>query len=606
MMQSMRNNMKVIIWATAIIFLVGFGILQLGGVLNPPSAGGPAGVIAKINGQPVRYEEFMQVYQNGVSQAVAQSPTHELQEGEDSYIREQTWEQIVQSHLVGQEVRRRGIHATPEEIKIAIRFAPPQFVTAAPGFQTKGQFDYRKYLAELDNPNSQVPWAQVEAYVAETLPAQKLQQEIASAAKVSEADVRERFLLINEKFKVRYVSFVADSFPVDTSRIGGADIETYYKSHPEEFTGPPEVKLQVSLVPRRPKDADFAVAREKMLGIREQIVAQPDSFAKYARTYSEGGSNIKGGDVGDIPYTQLRPTFQAGLKSLQPGQLSDAIREERSVHLLRLDKRWMDPKSNQMMVHYHEIASRVLPGADAIRDARKAVLALVSDARKQGLAKAALRAGFASQETQFFREGKSNNDVFKRFPEMETWAFQGKVGSVSHPVPTENGWYLYEILERQPMGLRPLTQARVFARERLVHSLQLARASDAATQARAALGSGSNDIEAARRFHGVTGIAMQVTKNGYLGSIGNEPKIAGGLFSTPTGTWSRPLTGDYGALVGFVLEHERPTEEDFKKQETEIRTAILNERRQTRFTEWLMGVRKKAKIEDFRENYFEA
>src|SRR5437867_6967694 len=58
MMQSMRDNMKVIIWVTAIVFLVGFGILQLGGVLNPPSGSGPAGVIAKINGEPIRYEDF--------------------------------------------------------------------------------------------------------------------------------------------------------------------------------------------------------------------------------------------------------------------------------------------------------------------------------------------------------------------------------------------------------------------------------------------------------------------------------------------------------------------------------------------------------------------
>ncbi len=603
MMQSMRDNMKVIIWITAIVFLVGFGVLQLGGVLNPPSASGPAGVIAKVNGEPVRYEEFMGMYQNIVNQ-VRQS--RELQEGEDSYVREQAWQDLIQSRLMAQEVRRRGIHVTPEEIKIAIRFAPPQFVTAAPGFQTNGQFDYRKYLAELDNPNSQVPWAQVEAYVAETLPQQKLQQEIASGAKVSEADVRERYQLINEKLRVRYIYFSADSFVVDTSKIGGADIETYYKSHPEEFTGPPEVRLQVTLIPRRPNDADFAVAREKMLGIREQIVAEPDSFAKYARTYSESGSSSGGGDVPDAKYAQMRPTFQAGVKTLQPGQLSEPIREEKSMHLLRLDRRWMDPKTNEMMIHYHEIAFRVQPGADAVRAARKATQDLLADARKNGLAKAALRGGFATTETDFFRQGKSKNDLFRRFPEVETWAFTAKVASISHPLPSENGWYVYQIAERQPAGLRPLMQARVFARERLIQSLKLARATDAATQARAALVPGANMDDIARRFKGTTAIATAVTKNGYLGSLGTEPKIVGSLFSTPAGTWTRPMIGTWGVVVGFVLEHERPDEAGFQKQEAEIRTAILNDRRQTRFTDWLMELRRKAKIEDFRENYFEA
>jgi parvulin-like peptidyl-prolyl isomerase len=603
MMQSMRDNMKVIIWVTAIVFLVGFGVLQLGGVLNPPSSGGPAGVIGKINGEPIRYEEFMGMYQNVLNQIRQQ---RELQEGEDSYVREQAWQEMVQSRLIGQEVKRRNIHVTPEEIKIAIRYAPPQFVTASPGFQTNGQFDYRKYLAELDNPNSQVPWAQVEAYVAETLPQQKLQQEIASAAKVSEADVRERFLLINEKLKVRYVAFPADSFPVDTSKIGGADIETYYRSHPEIFTGPPEVRLQAAVVQRRPKDADFGVAREKMLGIREQITAQPDSFPRYARTYSEAGSNTGGGDASDAMYSQLRPSFQAALKPLEPGQLSDVIKEERSVHLLRLDRRWMDPKTKQMMVHYHEIAFRVQPGADAIREQRKAAQDLVADARKQGLAKAALRGGFATVDAPFFREGKSNNEVLKRFPDVETWAFTAKPGSISHPIPTENGWYIFEILERQPAGLRSLMTAREFARERLVASLQLARAGDAATQARAALAAGATDLQVAHQFHGVVDIATSVTRNGYFGNLGAEPKMVGGIYATPQGVWSKPLLGDRSAAIGYIVERIRPSEDDYKTQASQIRDSILNDRRQKLFEDWLQAVRKKAKVEDFRENYFEA
>jgi len=603
MMQSMRDNMKVIIWATAIIFLVGFGVLQLGGVLNPPNNAGPAGVIAKINGEPVRYEEFMSLYQSIMNQIRA---TRELREGEDSYIREQAWQQMVQTKLLGQEVRRRGIRVTPEEIKVAIRFSPPEFVVQAPGFQTDGKFDYRKYLAELDNPNSQVPWAEVETYVAGTLPTQKLQQEIVAAAKVSEADVRDKFQLINEKLKVHYLRFSADSFVIDTSRIGGADIETYYKSHPEEFTGPPEVKIQVAMVPRRPKDPDYALARERMLGIREQVLAQPDSFPKYARTYSEAGTSVQGGDAMDAAYSQLRPSFQAALKVIQPGQLTDVIREEGSVHLLRLDKRWMDPKTKQMMVHYHEIGFRVEPGAEAVRLQRKTVEALLADARKTGLAKAATRAGYATQEAPFFREGNSKNNVFERFPEVERWCFSAKVGSITHPIPTENGWYLYEIVERQPSGLRPLAQARVFVRERLLHSLQLARATDAAIQTRAALTPGANIREIAKRFHGIEDVATAVTRNGYIGSIGNESKIAGGLFATPAGTWSKPLTGDWSALVGFVVEHVRPTEEEYRKLAPEIRSTILDERRKTRFTEWMQAIRAKAKIEDYRENFFQA
>lgn len=603
MMQSMRDNMKVIIWATAIIFLVGFGILQLGGVLNPPSSSGPAGVIAKINGEPIRYEEFMNLYQNILNQVRQE---RELREGEDSYVREQAWRDIVQSRLMSQEIRRRGIKVTPEEIKISIRYSPPEFVVRAPGFQTNGQFDYRKYIAELDNPNSQVPWSQLEDYVAQTLPQQKLQEQIISAAKVSQADVRERFLFQNEKLKARFIYFSSDSFPMDTTKIGGADIETYYKAHPEEFSGPPEVRLQVALIPRRPRDVDFAAAEERMRGIRDQVAAQPDSFARYARTYSEILSAQRGGDATDAPYAQLRPKIQAALKLLQPGQLSGVVREERSVHLFRLDRKWVDPKTTQQMVHYHEIAVRVEPGAETMRDIRKSVEAFLADARKEGLARAATRHGVATTDTPYFREGKSQNEMFQRFPEMERWSFTAKPGSISHPLPSENGWYVYEILDQQPSGLRSLATARIFVRERLILSLQVGRATDAATQARAAIQGGMSEAEAAGRFHGKTVEAAEITRNGYLSAIGTEPKVVGGLFVVPPGTWSPALTGTFGALIGFVEQHTRPTEEEFRAQAAEIRNTLLGERRQARFNEWLQGVRKKAKIEDYRENYFEA
>ena len=603
MMQSMRDNMKVIIWVTAIVFLVGFGILQLGGVLNPPAASGPAGVIAKVNGEPIRYEEFMAVYQNGLNQVRAE---REVRPGEDSYIREQAWEQILQQKLMQQEVRRRHIRVTADEIKTAIRFAPPDFVIRAPGFQTNGQFDYKKYLAELDNPNSAVPWAQVEAYVAETLPQQKLQEQVISEVKVSEADVRDRFLLANEKIDARFLYFPIDSFQVDTTQIGGADIETYYRSHPDEFSGPPEVKLQVSMVPRRPRDPDFAAAIERMRGIRDQLLAQPDSFAKYARTYSEISSAQAGGETGDAPYVNLRPKMQAALKLIQPGQLSQPVQEERSVHLFRLDKRWADPKTGMEMVHYHEIAFRVEPSAESIREARKGVDDLIAAAKRNGLAKAATSKGFQTTETPYFREGNSRNQVFQNFPELETWAFQAKVGSVSHPVPSEMGWYVYQILDREKAGLRSIGESRLGARALLIMSLQIGRATDAATQARAALLGGMPEAEVAKRFHASPGQLTGITRSGYLGQYGAEPKIVGSLFTVTPGSWSAPLVGKWSTGLAFVTNHARPTEEEYRKQAPQVRQQLLNEGQQLRFSEWLKELRKRARIEDYRENYFEA
>lgn len=603
MMQQMRDNMKLVIWITAIVFMVGFGVLQLGGVLNPQQQQGPTGVIAEINGEALRYDEFMRVYQGMVQQLQRERP---LQEGEDSYIREQTWQQILRERLLRQEVKRRGITVTPEEIKAAVRFAPPSVLAQAPIFQTNGQFDYRKYQQELDNPNSQVPWNEVEAMVADQLPLQKLQNLVTEGAKVSEGDVRDRFLLQQEKLDLQVLRFAPESFPVDTGKVGGADIEAYYKAHPDEFTRPAEVNLAVGLVRRMPGDADFAATRERMQGILDQVRALPDSFPRYARTYSEIGSAQRGGDVpGEPLLKEMRPAFRAALEKVQEGQVSEIVREERSMHIFKIEKRFPDPKTGEPRIHYREIALRVNPGPEAIQKARDQVDAFIKAARAEGITKAATRMGIMTTMSGFFREGRSQNEVFQRFPEVETWAFSAKQGSISRPIPHENGWYVYQIAERRPAGRRPLEQVADEAKAGVLRALATERAKAAAEEARAAIVAGMAPEQAAAKFGGTVAEAQGVTRNGYMNAVGRDPEAVGEFMTLADRTWSRVIDGPSGALLAQVLKHERPSEEEFKKQEASVRENLLAERRQVLFYEWMNALRKKAKIVDYRENFFE-
>lgn len=609
MMQGLRNNMKIIIWITAVVFLVGFGVLELGGVFDfqgPTSqAGGPTGVIAEVNGQPVRYEVFQQTYQQMVQQLQAQQ-SRDLQEGEDAYVREQAWAQIVRNAILEQEAKKRGIQVSPDEIKTAIRYSPPQFLVEADLFKTNGQFDYRKYVAELDNPNSQVPWAQVEAMVASQLPLQKLQEQVIAGAKVSEGDVRDRFLLQNERLTVSFIRFAAEAFPVDTTKIGGADVESYYKAHPEEFTGPEEAKVQVALVPRLPDASDFSATRERLRPIWEEVRAQPDSFEARAKVYSEIASNLRGGAIpAPSPFEDLRPIFRKGLANVAPGQVSDMLQEERSIHVFRVNSRGVDPKTNRDMIHYNEIVFRVLPGSNALRASRDAAKEFVKEASKSDLTATATKRGYRTVTSEWFAQGKSQNDVFTRFPDLETWVFTAKPGSVSRPIPSETGWYVYQIMDRRKAGVRPLEQVSAEAKQALIRSLQLQRATAAAEQARAAIASGMKEADAEKQFGGVPGRAEGVTRNGFIGSIGQDARMVGRLMTLPAGEWTPVLTGKPGAVLFKIESHSLPSEEEFQKMAPQIRESLMGERRQVLFVEWMESLRRGAKLKDYRENFFD-
>jgi parvulin-like peptidyl-prolyl isomerase len=603
MMQSLRDNMKLIIWITAGIFLVGFGIMDLGGVFGDGTPQGPRGVVAKINGEPVRLDDYTQIYNQMITQLTSQRA---LQEGEDSYVREQAWSQLVRNKLMEQEAKRRGIEATPDEIKTALRLSPPDFLMQAPIFQTDGQFDYRKYLGELDNPNSQLPWGQVEMAVASQLPLQKLQDEVVLAAKVSDGDVRDRFLLMNDRMDIRYVAFWPDSFSVDTTRIGGADIESYYKSHPEDFSGPAQSKVQVLLVPRAPGEADFAAQKERLQGILDQIRAEPDSFESFARTYSEIQSAASGGDPMGVPYADdMRPAFMKGLRGVQPGQVSDIIREERSLHIFRVDSRYPDKDTGRERLKYHEIAIRVQPGAEAIQAARTLVNECAKEAKRSGLAPVATRRGLRTFQSDYFSEGQSGNDIFQRFPDLEAWCFSARVGAISRAVPTENGWYLYQILDKRKAGVRPLQSVEREAKLALIHSLKTAKAEEAAKQARAAILAGAKEDVVAKQFGGKAGEAQGVTRNGLISGLSQEPKAVGALFAGSPGTWSQVLTSERLVFIAYVGEHATPSEEEYQRQAGTIRENLMRERKQVAFVEWMQDLRRRAKIVDYRENFFD-
>lgn len=603
MMQALRDNMKIIIWITAIIFLVGFGILELGGVFDSQQAGqAPAGIIAEINGEPIRMDQFSNTY-NGMIRKLQES--RELQPGEDAYVREQAWQMVVRNTLMAQEARKRGIGATPEEIKMALRVAPPEIVTEAEGFKTNGQFDYRKYLAELENPNSQVPWAQVEALVAETLPIQKLQEQVVAAAKISEGDVRERFLLQNERLKLRLLQFPPDSFAVDTTRVGDAEIQAYYKSHPDEFSGPLETKVAVLLVPRKPDESDIAAARERLRGVLEQARATPDSFPKLAATYSEIPSTVTTGTERNVD--DLTPAVRNGLRNVGPNQISDIVQEERSLHIFQVLARGINPDSKRETVRYREIAMQVNPGPNAVRAIRELTTKARKEAEREGFGPVATKHGFRTFDSQFFSMGQSGNQMLERFPDVEAWMFQAKIGSISRPVPSENGWFMYKILERRDEGVRPLDKIQRDVKLAVIRSLKLERAKEAATQARAALAAGGSDASVAAAHHGRAVQADVVNRSGFIGAAqAREPKVVGMLFGSRATGWSQPLTGDGAVYVALIQERTTPTEEEFRAKEQQVREALLNERRQALYTEWMQDVRRKAKIKDYRENYFDA
>jgi peptidyl-prolyl cis-trans isomerase SurA len=81
---------------------------------------------------------------------------------------------------------------------------------------------------------------------------------------------------------------------------------------------------------------DDDATRQKLIGIRDQIIAG-DDFATLAAALSEDtGSAIDGGDLGWKMLDEYDPAFAAMIESLEPGELSEPFRTPFGWHIAEL------------------------------------------------------------------------------------------------------------------------------------------------------------------------------------------------------------------------------------------------------------------------------
>jgi parvulin-like peptidyl-prolyl isomerase len=85
------------------------------------------------------------------------------------------------------------------------------------------------------------------------------------------------------------------------------------------------------------KDIDRQVARNKLLGLRQDIVAGKIDFAEAAKKYSDCPTKVNGGDVGFFPrkFVVLEPFAQAAF-ALKVGDMSDVVETDYGLHLIKV------------------------------------------------------------------------------------------------------------------------------------------------------------------------------------------------------------------------------------------------------------------------------
>jgi peptidyl-prolyl cis-trans isomerase SurA len=117
------------------------------------------------------------------------------------------------------------------------------------------------------------------------------------------------------------------------------DMETWVVANKDSLPEmPTQYRVSHILIYPRVADTRKAEIRNRLAGIRQQIIDGAD-FGEMAKKYSEDpGSKASGGDLGFFSKNEMVEAFSNVVFNMQPGQMSDIIETQFGFHIIKLEE----------------------------------------------------------------------------------------------------------------------------------------------------------------------------------------------------------------------------------------------------------------------------
>ena len=606
MLQSMRSAAKYIWIAVAIFFVGGFLLLDTSGLLGAGSGGITNGTtVASVNGRDIPYQTYFAATQN-LAQQEEQQRGRALSLDERRQTDSVAFEQLVSDILLQQEIRRRGITVTEDEIVQAAQFNPPPQLLQSPELQTEGRFDPDKYRRFLQSPSAKQTGllAQLEQYYRTEIPRQKLFQQVASDVYVTDQRLWQIYRDGHDSAQVSAVVLRPDQIPDSAVSVTDQEIRVYFDANKKNFERPGRATVSVITVPRTITAADTASTRARIEALRQEILGGAKFETVAERESADSVSAKNGGSLGDYVRGQgfVKP-FEDAAFALQPGQISEPVTTQFGYHLIRLDAR----KGDTLTLR-HILLPITQSDSSATLTDRKAdeLVRLTGDgADRARFDAAAKRLGLPVRQGIVLEGGRLYIDN-QYIPSVGAWAFDGaRAGETSELFDAPEGYFLARLDSIVPGGEPRLEGVRGEIRAYLAKQKKLDRLEKEAAQlaSRAKASTLESAAQAAGEKVQQTNVFTRVNAVPLLGQFN---QAIGAAFALPVGAVSAPVRTDDGVVVMRVDRRVEASRQAFDAQKAEQRRQITQALRSERVRDFLDDLRKEADLDDQRQRIFAA
>ena len=598
MMRQMRENTKWIMLVTAIAF-VGLMVFEWGMDITGQSSGS-FGELGRVNGTPVTYDTYQAAYRNLYDQ-VSNAQDEPITSAQNREIEEAAWNEAVNQILVQQELGRRGIQVSDQEIRDAARFSPPQELMGDPLFQTDGQFDLQRYQDFLANAADELFLLQLEAYYREIIPQSKLMRQVTSGIYFSDAELWDAFREENEQVRLRFLALNPSlRIPDSDVDVSDREIEDYYREHEEDFQTPAQAELKYVVLTKAPLREDTAAARAFAQELRQEILDGAD-FGEVARRESaDDVSAAQGGSLGTLGRGQMPPGFDSVAFSVRINQIPDPVQTPFGIHVLQVESRQGDSvQARHILVpieRTNESELRLLTLADTLE--------VLGEIRT--LEEAAAEVGVPVQ-TQEITELFPFLAGVGQISDGLLWVFEeGSPGEVSPVFEDRQAFYMMELVSSSSAGTQTLEDARptieqILSVQKKVEAVRM-EARDLVNQARDA---GSLEVLD-------DGDQLTVQESGpssrsqFFPGLGVRNPAIGAAFGLEVNGISDPVVWNNNVYVVQPLEVIPADSTAFEEEKANQRARLAFTVQQQRLQQWIEGLREVARIVDRRESVFRA
>ncbi len=619
-----RKRSWVITFFLVVIVLV-FILWGVGSRLKDPKTEN----IAEVNGEVISHREFEVRYQRLIEfyrGLFKGTLTQETIKGLN--LRGTIVEELIQKHLLLQEARRLGLEVADEELMDAI--------AGIPDFQVNGRFNQNRYLQVLRS--NQLAPGQFEIERKEQLTIQKLYDIIQDNVYITDAELKERYRLEQERVNFYFIRLSAGDFasqvqvtadetknyyernrealreplqvqveylvyPFDhfssQVQVSEKEIEEFYKIHREtRFYQPKGVHLRHILF-RLPAGAD-PKQKETVRSRAEAVLVEARAgkdFAELAKKYSEDPSTAQGGDVGWFTPGQLLPGLEKAAFALKKGEVSGVVETSLGYDLLKAEE-VREEKTKGLKEAKEEIVRAI----KAERGRGEAAKAADADREKAisgtDLSQLAKERGVPLKMSPLF----SSFDVLPEVGAVEEFnktAFSLALKELSPTIAGPKAYYLLRVRQRKEPSIPPLESVRPDIEKRLKEAKALELASQ---RANALLGELKKvkDIKKLAASHGLT-----AEETGwFVRSTPEIPKIGALQEVKPGGipiSQRQPVPDRiYSQKADFYLfafkESQEADMERFEKEKDRLQAQALAEKKQRGLQKFVDSLKAKARV----------